>query len=168
MSRKLFIPALLSALIVGTTPAWSDIRADAEKTPGWVFQYEHDSAGTKVNGNIRKLISAVRSGGDVKIALGDNWIECTQTGIALSGADEVVFCFFTGNNMLSDEINPVFRGNPEITFNMINTLGRTAVLRVAINGHTNAGQSTGTAGARWYATVGGVANARYFEGKGRE
>ncbi len=152
---------MIVLLFLVCSAAQADIAGNPEKISGWVVAYETDATGAVVRGSLNRLVAAARSGGDIKVGLGDPataFRPCDLIDIFQdANLVEQVGCSLnnTPASILSG-LNPLtLRPSPYIAYQWWDTLRRSAIVRVSIFGGTNVGSSTGTVSTSmvWYARV---------------
>lgn len=153
MKQKLAGFGLLAAAGLGlAVAANAEIEGDAEKIGGWVFQYEHDSSGAAVEGDLDRLIDAIQSGADVKYSTTDkaNYYMCQQVGVFTESGDSHVYCDSRGVALVN---GGAIRNPPYHAYTQVRTTGDFHLARASIYGGGSQGETTTTSGIRWYARV---------------
>ncbi len=157
-----FIAPILAALLITVGgAARADIAGNPEKISGWVVAYETDAAGDVVRGNLDRLVTAVRSGADIKLGFGDPVTgirPCVLVDLVTIDAVEQVGCSFGGGSAsILSGVNPfVLRPNPYFAYQWVDTLGRNVIVRALVAGGGSAGTTvteTVVAPITWYAKV---------------
>lgn len=154
MKNLMFISFIFAVL---TGSAFADTIGDPEKIPGWVVVYESDDLGATVRGSLKKLIRAVKSGGDIKIATGDAtyYRTCNHVSIFTVGTDYHVCCEIT-HVSLANGINPLtLRPTPYMAYTWLDTFGNYGLARASIYGGADLGQTVreNVFGIIWFAKV---------------
>ena len=155
--------AIYLACILGTVPisAYADISGNPEKISGWVVAYETDSTGATVRGSLDRLISAVRSGADIKVGIGapaTAFRPCDFVDIFTDASSvEHVGCSLNNTPAaILGSLDPLtLRANPYIAYQWFDTLRRSAIVRVSIFGGASQGSAINAIGSPmiWFAKV---------------
>lgn len=152
---------VLAALVLAvSSTARADIAGNPEKISGWVVAYETDGAGNTVRGSLNRLVTAVRSGADVKVAFGNPVSAlrpCDLVDIFTIAGEEHVGCSVnnTPASILSGLDPLTLRPNPYFAFQWFDTLNRSAIVRSSIFGGASQGSSIVTISSTlvWFAKV---------------
>ena len=150
--------ALALSLLLPTSTTFADVSGDPEKLPGWIVAYETDASGATTRGSLAKLIRAVESGADIKIATDNGTIyrTCDSVSIVPIAGAQHIGCAINNQISLLSSVDPTtIRPAPYRTFYWWDTAGNTALARASIYGGANLGQSsnTGIFGVTWFARV---------------
>ena len=161
LAMRLVTTILAALLITVGGAARADIAGNPEKISGWVVAYETDAVGDVVRGNLGRLVTAVRSGGDIKLGFGDPVTAirpCAIVDLVTIDAVEQVGCSFGGESpSILSGVNPfILRPNPYFAYQWVDTLGRNVIVRASVFGGGSAGTTvveTVISPITWYAKV---------------
>ncbi|MCP5079153.1 MAG: hypothetical protein GY951_14000 [Psychromonas sp.] len=156
--KKIAVILFSTILTLLTTHTNADVVGNPEKIPGWVIVYQTDDLGATTRGNLVKLVNAVKSGADIKVAIGGatSYRLCSHTSIFTIVTDEHVGCQVNTSVALLSSVNPpVMRPTPYRTYSWFDTTGNYALARASIYGGANLGQSviTNRFDTIWFARI---------------
>ena len=116
-----------------------------------------DAAGAPLRGSLKKLIRAVRSGADIKIATdqGTEFRPCSRVSLVQVAGETHVACNNMDTVALTSSSDPLtLRPIPIQAINYFDTAGQQGVARVSVYGGADLGQSTSTVlEITWFARV---------------